>query len=48
MTLLCKKMIVAKPKEVKGGWSSSQHSQEWTNLAESSKKAMAQKGLFCQ
>jgi hypothetical protein len=42
------KMIVAKSKEVKGGWSTSQHTQEWTNLAESSKNAMAQKVLFCQ
>jgi hypothetical protein len=47
MTLLSKKNDFAKSKEGKGGWSSSQHSQEWTNLAES-KMAMAQIGLFCQ
>jgi hypothetical protein len=36
--LLCKKNIVTKSKEVKAG----------CNLAETSRKAMAQKGLFCQ
>jgi hypothetical protein len=36
MTLVCKKKIVAKSKEVKTGWSSSP--QEQTNLAESSKE----------
>jgi hypothetical protein len=34
-TLLCKRIIVAKSKEVKAGWS---NSQEWTNLTESSKE----------
>jgi hypothetical protein len=42
-TLLCKKIIVAKSKEVKTGWSNSR--QVWQNLL---RKAMAQKGLFCQ
>jgi hypothetical protein len=43
MTSLCKIFIVAKSKEVKTGWFKS--SQVWQNLL---RKAMAQKGLFCQ
>jgi hypothetical protein len=44
MTLICKKkIIVAKYKEVKTGWSNSQwNRQVWQNL----RKAMAQEGLF--
>jgi hypothetical protein len=38
MTLLCKKITVAKSKEMKTGWSTSRHSQEQTNLAESSER----------
>jgi hypothetical protein len=43
MTLLCKKITAVKSKEVKAEWSHSR--QVWQNLL---RKAMAQKGLFCQ
>jgi hypothetical protein len=43
MTLLCKKIIVTKSKEAKSRWSNSR--QIWQNLL---RKAMAQRGLFCQ
>jgi hypothetical protein len=42
MTLLCKKIIVAKSKEVKTGSFNSR--QIWQNLL---RTTMAQKGLFC-
>jgi hypothetical protein len=48
MTLLCKekKITVEKSKEVKIRWSNSWwNRQVWQNLL---RKAMAQKGLFCQ
>jgi hypothetical protein len=39
----CKKIIAAKSKEVKTGWSISR--QTWQKIL---RKAVAQKGLFCR
>jgi hypothetical protein len=41
MTLLCKETTVEKSKEVETGFT---NSQEWTNLAESSKEGHGSKG----
>jgi hypothetical protein len=43
MTLLCKKIIVMKSEELKTRWSNLRQAEQ--NLP---RKAMAQKGLFCQ